>query len=139
MKLDDELSCPQKNFVKNPNKSGESLKISKVLSRDDLIQCLDKPVFMVGRTSGFSEGILDGTGLAAYPIKLPNGKNYLYGELSVIRSATSNQPFSLGGDSGAMVYTEKGGLAGFVVAGSTKRSFFQPAYNCLRHIDASLI
>jgi hypothetical protein len=139
VELDDETTCPEANLVRDPKNPKEPMPITGVLDLDGLINHLESPVYMVGRTSGFSKGVLDGTNLAAFPIKLPNNRNYFYSELSVVRPQTSKRMFSAAGDSGALVYTADGMAAGFLIAGSPKRSFFHPAYLCLQQVGAKLI
>lgn len=139
VELDDETISPEANLVRDPKKPKELMPITGVLDQDGLIGHLESPVYMCGRTSGFAEGVLDGANLAAFPIRLPNGKKYLYGELNVVRPQTNKRTFSAAGDSGALVYTEDGMAAGFLVAGSPRRSFFHPAYLCLKQIGARLV
>jgi hypothetical protein len=139
VELDDETICPTKNLVPNPSDPRTTIPIKGVLKYDDLIAHLNQPVYMVGRSSGFSEGILDGVSIAAFPIKLPDARKYLYGELNVVKPRSEDRRFSEAGDSGALVYTADGMAAGFLVAGSPSRSFFHPAYLCLENMGANLI
>jgi hypothetical protein len=139
VELDVEVDCTMRNLVVDPARAKELMPITGVLSEDELLAHLDQPVYMVGRTSGFSEGVLLVAALSVYPIRLPNGKSYLYGDTCVVRPKDENTTFSAGGDSGALIYTADGKAAGFLVAGSPTRSFFQPAHSCLKSINAKLI
>jgi hypothetical protein len=138
VELDVDIKCSMQNAVVDPARPKKFMTISGVLSEDDLIAHLNEPVYMTSRTSGFSEGILHIAGLGVYPIRLPNKKSYLYKDLYVVRPKDDTLSFSAGGDSGAPVYTAQGKLAGFLVAGSPKHSFFQPAHTCLKSIKATL-
>jgi hypothetical protein len=138
VELDDETQCPQANLVPNPSKPSAEIPITGVLTPDELIARLDEPVYMVGRTSGFSSGSLDVAGVAAFPVKLPSGKAYLYGELNVVKPM-DGKDFSAPGDSGSLVYTKDGKAAGFLVAGSPTRSFFHAAHSCLKAVNAQLV
>jgi hypothetical protein len=128
VELDVGVECSMQNLVVDPANPKNLMPITGVLSEDDLVAHLEEPLYMVGRTSGFSEGTLHVAGLGVYPIRLPNGRSYLYGDVYVVRPKTVKSNFSAGGDSGALIYTASGKAAGFLVAGSPTRSFFQPAH-----------
>lgn len=136
---DDEDICPEENVVIDPRNTSRWMPIKGVLDQDGLIEHLEKPVYMMGRTSGFSEGILDGACLAAFTIKFSNGKKYLYGDLNFVIPSYNGIACSAPGDSGALVYTESGLAAGFLVGATHKGSLFHPAFSCLQHIDGELI
>jgi len=139
VELEVNIDCLGRNLVVDPEHPKDQMSLSGVLSEDELLNHLDQPVYMVGRTSGFSEGILHVAGLGVYPMRLPNGKSYLYGNVYVVRPKKEGTNFSAGGDSGAVVYTADGKAAGFLIAGSPTRSFFQPAHICLNSINAKMI
>jgi hypothetical protein len=139
VELDDDVESPETNYVRDPTNPNALMPITGVLGSDNLIGHLSRPVYMVGRTSGFSEGILDAVGLATYPIELPNRKKYLYGELNVVKPKSSKKAFSAAGDSGALIYTADGMAAGFLVGGSPEGSLFLPAYSCLEKLESTLI
>jgi hypothetical protein len=139
VELDVDIDSSLQNTVVDPAHPKDQMTISGVLSEDELLAHLDEPVYMVGRTSGFSEGILHISGLGVYPIRLANGRSYLYGDVYVVRPKSESRHFSAGGDSGALIYTANGKAAGFLVAGSPTRSFFHPAHTCLKSLNAKLM
>jgi hypothetical protein len=127
------------NRVPKPGGDGETIVLHSPMDDDDLVEHLEKPVFMIGRTSGFNEGILHATGVQPYSIKIGQ-RIYLYGDIGVVRPQKgSTKSFSQPGDSGAPIYSQEGRLLGFVVAGAGGKGLFQPAYKCLAEIDAKLV
>lgn len=106
---------PDKNYVPHPlNPTKKKLVITKVMSCDKLWKLLGSKVYKIGRTTGFTSGTLEYSNIQKRLFKLPNGKNYLYGNLIAIKPL-KNDPFSLPGDSGAVIYTDEGVAVGFVV------------------------
>ena len=63
----------------------------------------------------------------------------MYSNVVVVAPSDAKRGFSAGGDSGAPVYTKSGGLVGFVVGGSGKRTFVHPAVSCLEAVGAELV
>jgi len=107
---------PDFNQVPHPaNPKQKVLRIKSVIKEIDLPNILLKNVYKFGRTTGFTEGILVHVMIMHRQLKLPNNKFYLYRELLAVKSTKNGKPFSLHGDSGAMVYTAKGQLVGFVI------------------------
>jgi hypothetical protein len=61
----------------------------------------------------------------------------MYREMLAIKG-NNNKPFSLPGDSGALVYTEDYKALGFVVGGSDSHTFLCSAERSLASFDATL-
>jgi hypothetical protein len=131
-----------RNLVPDPNNPQEFLEVTDVLS---LVELGDHSgggeVFMVGRSTPFARGRLIATDVETFPIRMPNGKNYLFAGLALVESTSKDRRFSQEGDSGAIVYTVQDGrcaAAGFVVGGSEGHTFIAPAKPCLDKVGATL-
>lgn len=98
----------------------------------------EQDVYSVGRSSGLTVGRIFAAKVQAHPIRLPNRRSYLYGDLLFIRSRDKRKNFSTDGDSGAPVYTSDGVLVGFIVGGAGNVSLAHPARSCLEAVDANL-
>lgn len=95
--------------------------------RRDMIMC------KIGRTTCFTRGLLRAIDIARLPVFLPGEGNVVFSEVLEVRSATKDEPFSLPGDSGSLVYTEtEKGLeaVGLVFAGGMREDGFKVSYVC---------
>lgn len=131
-----------RNLVPDPNDPKRNrLEVSEVMSVIELRDHAGDDVFMIGRSTPFACGKLIATDVETFPIRMPNGRNYLFGGLALIESNNSDRRFSQPGDSGGIVYTVSGNhcsAAGFVVGGSEAHTFIAPAQPCLDKVEASL-
>ncbi|QHN03044.1 hypothetical protein FTO74_06415 [Granulicella sp. WH15] len=131
------------NEVPDPNAPSKAL--LPMTDHMTLVQMRDhtkQEVFIVGRTTSFGHGTLEATDILEFPIKMPNGKNYMFGGLALVQSSDPERRFSQGGDSGAVVYALKGNqckAVGFIVGGSETHSYIVPADLCLTAMEASLL
>ncbi|MBC8065762.1 MAG: hypothetical protein H7Y17_13100 [Chlorobia bacterium] len=137
IRVDNEDLLPEHNFVPDPADTGKDIVLKGVLDFRGLVERNGTDLTIVGRTSGCATGQLDVIGMARYSFTLPDKDKYLYSEIYTLNrdGASISRP----GDSGAPVYSSDGLLAGFVVAGNSTNTFFQPAYLLLGAINAELV
>lgn len=131
-----------RNQVRDPNDEAHLLEVTNVMSLMEIRDHSGNDVFMVGRTTEFSHGKLTATDVTEFPIRMPNGKSYMFGGLATVKSVDPNRRFSTSGDSGAIVYVVADGKAralGFVVGGSDRATFVTPAVKCLSAVQATLL
>jgi hypothetical protein len=135
----DEDRCPTVNWVPNPKDPEERrISIKGIVSAEQLFEHLGAPMYKLGRTSGFTRGTLEYSNVQRYPIRLPDGKVYIYEDIACIKT-TEGSSFSEPGDSGSLVYTEEGLGIGLVIGGSNQYTFVSPLSACLREMKAQLL
>jgi S1-C subfamily serine protease len=97
----------------------------------------DSRVFKVGRTTGYSEGIV--TALAAITtIPYPGGTAYFAGQLVVQATSDNVGPFGIAGDSGSGVLNARHELVGLLFAGSQQQTLVNPIADVLAELTAEL-
>jgi hypothetical protein len=97
----------------------------------------DSRVYKVGRTTGYTEGIV--TALAAIAtIPYPGGTAYFAGQLVVQASSDNVGPFSTRGDSGSGVLNARHELVGLLFAGSQQQTLVNPIADVLAELTAQL-
>jgi hypothetical protein len=131
------------NDVPDPNDpKGNLLPTADCMSLMELRDHTHSEVFMIGRTTAFARGRLVATDIEEFPIRMPNGRNYMFGGLALVESQEEDRRFSQGGDSGAMVYALDGRSSralGFVVGGSERYTYIVPAVTCLSAMGVTLL
>ena len=130
------------NLVRNP-KNGNEMQIRGVMDEDEIIDRLAEngylDVYIIGRTSGFSQGRLRAIGSTPVPLRIGRQK-LLYAELGFVLPLAKASQFSRPGDSGALVYSEDAKALGFVVGGSDRgTTLIHLAGTCLDSMEAELI
>lgn len=91
----------------------------------------DMVVCKIGRTTCFTQGLVRAVGLDRLPVFVPDRGNVFFSDVIEIRSTQANQPFSLPGDSGALVYTDNGLEAvGLVFAGGEREDGYKVSFVC---------
>lgn len=143
MKVDEQktIKLPDENLVPapdDPSDPAKKIKITGIVENNHLFAYLGKSVYKIGRTTGFTEGILFSTNHEDYSISLPNGKNYAYSNVSFIASKGKNS-FSSNGDSGALVYSSDGQALGFIIGGTASFSIMISISSCLSEVEAGLL
>jgi hypothetical protein len=135
--IDDCRDCV--NVVKDADGTAP-LYLKGVLSEDEIYDRFSEgmELFMVGRTTRFSRGMLCAVDATPYPVQI-DAKRYLYGDFGFVRSINDRLAFSSPGDSGAPVYTSDGWLVGFVVGASPQGTMIHMAHACLDAMNAELI
>jgi hypothetical protein len=136
-------STPAINQVLDPEDPKSNLvKVSDYMSLTDIRDHTFQDVFLVGRTTPFAQGRLIGTDIQEFPIKMPNGRTYMFAHLALIESSAPHRRFSQAGDSGALVYAVRGSrcrAVGFIVGGNESYNYITPAATCLQAMEASLV
>jgi len=97
--------------------------IREVDDPDSVLELLkkDTPVCKIGRTTGFTEGIIGAVALDNVPVKTPIG-NVVFDNVIQVNWESNSKPFSKPGDSGSLVFTKDGPLAvGLHFAGGERR------------------
>ncbi len=138
VKLQPETGAAAANLVPNPRNPDRKMKIVEVEEAQTLFGRIGKKVYKRGRTTGFTTGVLEFTHIKRLPIRLPNGRVYLYDDAFCIKGE-NKKPFSQPGDSGSLVYTSDGVGLGLIVGGSDRYSFASPLSLCLEEIGAELL
>jgi hypothetical protein len=136
--VDDQQKCPECNLVPDPKDPTREMKLKGQLSDTETIERIAEPVYKVGRTTGFTEGILEYASVSRYPIRLPDRKLYIYSNIIGV-TFSEGKPFSEPGDSGSLVYTADGKAVGLIIGASDKVSFVSPISSCLTAMRASLL
>lgn len=137
-KLDNQENCPSVNLVPNPKNPDEKIKLKGCLSDEELIERMQEPVFKVGRTTSFTEGIFDAVTTTPHSIRLPDRKVYLYKNTLVVRNK-GKKAFSLHGDSGSLVYTADGKGVGLIIGASNRTTYLSPLHSSLKVMKATLL
>jgi hypothetical protein len=109
---------------RSPN--DETITVHSVASEAELFDCINRPVFKVGRTTGWTRGTLSVVALSAFSIVGGDGRKYLFTNCALIESESPEVSFSSAGDSGAMVYSENGVALGSIIGGTKRYSIMQP-------------
>jgi hypothetical protein len=131
------------NRVADPNDRRRELPVDRVLDLPELRDHSDHgEVFLSGRSTPFAAGRLIATDVREFPIRMSNGRNYVFENLCVIERA-GGEPFSRGGDSGALVYalekmSHSAHAVAFVVGGNDRYTFATPAMIALEAMEARL-
>ena len=137
VRLDNPDEWPDTTLVPNPSNPSTRKKVSEFVTKPEMLDYVSKKVFKIGRTSGLTTGTFEVIGIEQYPIRLPDGRVYMYRDLLAIKG-DENKRFSLPGDSGALVYTEDFKALGFVGGGSESYTFACRAEPCLSNMKATL-
>ncbi|MGK7873150.1 MAG: hypothetical protein AB4426_07500 [Xenococcaceae cyanobacterium] len=132
------VKIPKTNQLVDPEDQIKRIELKGSLNREESVYRLGELVFKVGRSTDFTEGVLDIVGLQSQAIQLPDRKLYVYTDVLGVQWI-NNKPFSQHGDSGALVYTKDGYALGFVIGASEGLTFVSPIVNCLEDIRAELI
>jgi len=97
----------------------------------------DPRVYKVGRTTGYTEGII--TAIAGTTsINYPGGTAYFAGQLIVSATPNNVGPFSDRGDSGSGILNADHKLVGLLFAGSTLQTLVNPIDDVLSELQAAL-
>jgi hypothetical protein len=92
------------NSVPDPNDANRCLPVHDTMSVADIRDHCGSDVFLTGSRTPFSHGQLFTVDVGEYPVQMPDGKEYLFGNVCVVeRKGTA--AFSQSGDSGGLVYT----------------------------------
>jgi hypothetical protein len=129
---------PEATFVPNPKSGAKKLKLKKCIEPDQLFERIAEPVYKIGRTTDFTEGVVEVARLAEYPIQQADGRIYLYKDLVVVKNKGKKE-FGQPGDSGSIAYTSDGLAVGVVVGGSPGYTFLSPLATSLRAMNAELL
>ena len=129
---------PISNLVTNPKDQKKKINLKGCLPSKELFKQLGESVYKVGRSSGFTEGILDVTNVPQYSVQLPNGRLYIFSDVAAVKNI-SRRPFSEPGDSGSIVYTSEGKAIGTVLGASSTHSFVVPLSTSLEAVKAELL
>jgi hypothetical protein len=115
--------------------------------RDPQLLTQNKTVCKVGRTTGFTRGLISAIALDNVPVRTTIG-NVIFDDVIEINWLSNKQPFSKPGDSGSLVFTEEERAAiGLHFAGGTKKvgnrnigiSYSCAIENILDGLDADLL
>jgi S1-C subfamily serine protease len=98
----------------------------------------DSRVFKVGRTTGFTEGIVTGLGGTAVINYGPGRDAYFAGQILVKATKDNVGPFSNPGDSGSGVLNARSELVGLLFAGSTLQTLVNPVADVLTELSTAL-
>jgi hypothetical protein len=127
------------NLVPDPgNPAADKMPLTDVVPADQLWKHLGNPVFKVGRTTGFTEGILDVVNIVGQAIRISD-RTFIYNEIAAARPAISSSQFSSPGDSGSVVYAADGSALGLIIGGSSEYTFIAPLETCLQAVEARLL
>lgn len=129
---------PSANWVPNPTDPTRRISIKRLLPAEQLFEHIGETVYKIGRTTGFTAGILEYTNIQRYPIRLMDRKAYLYSDIAAVANI-DRKAFSQPGDSGALVYTGDGEAIGLIVGGSDSYTFLSPLAPCLKAVKARLL
>lgn len=101
-------------------------------------------VWKVGRTTGFTRGIVTATSMDEIPIQYDDGVTRVFDDQIEIEGLDG--PFSRGGDSGSLIVTENGYAVALLFAGSDRggrrgggRTFGSPLASVLDVLKATLV
>lgn len=128
---------PNGNLVPDPGQPTKLVKLRGLLTREEIkarvIRRRQEPfvVHKIGRASGFTCGNLF-AGFGTPKSVAYRNASYLYAEYCVVSPEDKDQRFSVGGDSGAVVYSRDLMIVGFVIASTSGAcTLVHPAYDCL--------
>ena len=138
VKLDEANDWPETTLVPIPAEPSRKKKIVEVVKKEELLTYIGEKAFKMGRSSGLTVGTFDVVSIKQSPIRLPDGRTYIYRDMIAVKGE-GDKPFSLPGDSGALVYTHDFKALGFVVGGSDTYTFVCTAAECLKSIGAKLV
>jgi hypothetical protein len=83
-------------------------------------------VYKIGRTTGYTEGVVNAVGVAPPPISYGNNKAFFQGQVIVQATSDNGNPFSKRGDSGSGILNEQHELVGLLFAGSELQTLVNP-------------
>ena len=106
---------PDPNRINPEDPAGSKITLQEVKPADMLWEHLGEAVYKVGRTTGFTKGILDVVNIAGQAIDIGD-KTYIYNDIAAVKF--DETPFSRPGDSGSVVYTADGKALGLIIGGS---------------------
>jgi hypothetical protein len=138
VEIDEDAEIEPKNLVPDPERPDRRAKLNGLVGAEELSSLIGSPVYKCGRTTGFTSGSLEIVGVNRYAVRLTNGRVYQYDDLLCIKR-DGKKPFSDGGDSGALVYTQDRRGLGLIVGGSSEYSFVSPLEPCLEAMACKLI
>jgi hypothetical protein len=130
------------NHVPDPGEPGALKPLAGYCTEPEVMELAEHSanVFMVGFGSAdLSRGHL--AGMTAEPVGLeiyPRNPLY-YGSCFIVDSVDDHLPFSVSGDSGALIYSEEIKAVGFVIGAKGCRTYCCPAYSSLALFDVELI
>lgn len=125
------------NYVPHIDGSSARKRLGDVVPLEGLVDYKEADVYKIGRTTGLTKGSFVGIEVRDSPVKLPDGRVYLYSYLLVIK-AQRNHAFSQAGDSGSVVYASDYKPLGLIVGGNDQFSFASPLSTCLDTMSAEL-
>jgi hypothetical protein len=112
-------------------------KIKDVISEYHPLLIENKTVLKVGRRNEVTSGVISEFSMSMS--LLDKGKHIRYDNILVVHSS-SEEPFSLPGDSGSLVITENGEIVGLVFAGTISgTTYVAPLYPLLQALDLTLL
>ncbi|MGF1580372.1 MAG: hypothetical protein ACFCD0_13500 [Gemmataceae bacterium] len=127
------------NLVPSPaDPDGTTIRLHGVFPLVEMPDLIDQEVYKVGRTSGFTRGVLRYALVTQQSITLTDNRVYLFRDVSVVHSSVPNQPFSKPGDSGSVVYTSDGLGIGLIIGGTDRYTLISPLEPSLAHMNAEL-
>lgn len=129
---------PTANLVTNPKDQRKKINLKGCVPSEDLFKHIDESVYKNGRSSGFTEGVLEVTNVPQYSVQLPNRRVYVFSDVAAVKNM-NNRPFSKPGDSGSIVYTSDGKALGTVLGASSTHSFIVPLSTSLKAVKAELL
>jgi hypothetical protein len=111
----------------------EGTPIRSVKNIDDIVGIRDKKVCKIGRTTGYTEGVIRAVELERVPVLFPGIGNLIFNNVIELRGQKEDEPFSRPGDSGSLVYTADEHYAvGLVFAGGYReRDNVYVTYVCM--------
>jgi hypothetical protein len=128
---------PNGNRVPNPDEPSKFVRLKGLLTPEEVkrrvIRHRQEPfvVHKIGRASGFTRGNLF-AGFGTPKSVAYRNASYLYTGYCVVSPENKEQKFSVGGDSGAVVYSRDLMIVGFVVASTSGAcTLVHLAYDCL--------
>ena len=99
-------------------------------------------VHLIGRTTPFSRGTFLGSAIKQFAVQMPDGREYVFGNVAAVQSVDSSGPFSRPGDSGGIVYGFQDGACvalGFVIGAAERITYISPAARCLATMGVALL
>jgi hypothetical protein len=97
---------------------------------------LNDVVFKIGRTTGLTRGEVKDSGTIVGPVPYTPGPAWFSDSMTI--ETNDGSPFSLGGDSGAVVVKETGEIIGLLYAGNGKQSYACPIDKVLFDLSCTL-
>lgn len=123
-KLGEDIDCVGNVIPKNLGFPSQGKKINAVPNDESILQYFQKDeiVCKIGRTTGFTEGVVSAIAVDNVPVRTQIG-NVVFDDVIEITWISNRKPFSKPGDSGSLVFTKTGLIAfGLHFAGGDKRT-----------------